>query len=206
MEKLELKHVAPYLPYGLKCNILNYKCDYVGIEKSTIKGYYFIGETLHLTYNGGSTGKVNENEIEIYLRPLSDLTKEIEIDGDKFIPLRKLHEYQETNFFYGDEKPHLKGYPFVDNIISIKHNKYGYDLGEDFMLKYSVETSNMGTLVHSFTYSPDLRRFLLRDDTRSKPLGVGHQLDMFDLLHEWHFDTRGLIEKGLAIDINILEK
>ena len=75
MKKLELKHIAPYLPYGLKCSILNYKSDYVGIEKSTINGYYFIGSQLHLTYDGGSTGKVMGNEIAIYLRPLSDLTK-----------------------------------------------------------------------------------------------------------------------------------
>ena len=28
---------------------------------------------------------------------------------------------------------------------------------------------------------------------------------IFDKLHEWHFDTKGLIKKDLAIDINTLK-
>lgn len=71
MDKLELKHLSPYLPYGLKIKILNHKCDYVGIEYSEVNGYYFVGESLHVTYNGGSTGK----DISLFkpiLRPLSD--------------------------------------------------------------------------------------------------------------------------------------
>lgn len=70
-DKLELKHLGPYLSFGLKIKILNHKCDYVGIEYSEANGFYFVGESLHLTYNGGSTGK----DISLFkpiLRPLSD--------------------------------------------------------------------------------------------------------------------------------------
>jgi len=74
MKKLTLEQLAIYLPYGLKCRILNYKCDYVGIEKSTINGYYFLKDELHLTYNGGATGKRNGKEIEIFLHHLSNYT------------------------------------------------------------------------------------------------------------------------------------
>ena len=84
MKNLKPKHIAHYLPFGIPCKILNYKCDYVGIKKSNVNGYYFIGEQLHLTYDGGSTGKVNGKEIELYLRPLSDLTSVIEHNGKKY--------------------------------------------------------------------------------------------------------------------------
>lgn len=72
--KLELKHLAPYLPYRLKI-----RC----------------GEISHPILNCADT---NEFEIAIkevfinstykpILRPLSDLTKEIEVNGEKFVPL-----------------------------------------------------------------------------------------------------------------------
>lgn len=68
--KLELKHISPYLPYGLKCKILNSKCDYVGIEESELNGFYLLSGYPHFTYKGGSTGK-SFSEFTPYLRPLS---------------------------------------------------------------------------------------------------------------------------------------
>lgn len=35
--------------------------------------------------------------------------------------------------------------------------------------------------------------------------GISPQLEMFKKLHEWHFDLYGLIDCGLAIDINTLK-
>ena len=138
--KLELKHLAPYMPYGLKIQILNHKCDYVGIEFSEINGYYFLGDSLHVSYNGGSTGKSIE-DFKPILRPLSDLTKEIEVNSEKFIPI---------NYF----------------------------LGDDSDLVYEA------CLIHNdFSYLP---------------------YNLVQKLLEWHFDVFGLIEQGLAIDINDL--
>lgn len=74
-DTLQLHEIAGYLSYGLPIQILNHQCDYVGIEFSKINGYYFIGEMLHVTYEGGSTGK----DVSIFkpiLRPISDLTNE----------------------------------------------------------------------------------------------------------------------------------
>lgn len=82
MKKLELKHLAPYLPYGLNIEILNYKSDYVGEQYASITGFYNFGANPHFTYEGGSTGK-SVKEFKPILRPLSDLTKEIEINGEK---------------------------------------------------------------------------------------------------------------------------
>lgn len=194
--KLELKHIAPYLPYGLKIFT-----DYDGIQE--ING---MPDLFHASYYCEKTDAGDEPHIEQIkpiLRPLSDLTKEIEVNGEKFVPMIKLLYLYETNFFHEEEL--LKCIIFdIDSIISCEHKKYELLRREDFIVTFKVETSNMGTLVYSFTYDPKIRRFAYRDETNSRPLGVAFQYDLFQLLFEWHFDVFGLIEQGLAIDLNTL--
>jgi hypothetical protein len=78
--KLTLEHLAPYLPYGLKTvtgwgNVE----EIIGFKDET----YFI--------KGGNVYAYGDiQECKPILRPLSDLTKEIEVDGEKFVPLNKL--------------------------------------------------------------------------------------------------------------------
>ena len=72
-EKQILQHVIN----GVDLEILNYKCDYIGIQYSKANGYYFLNNKLHITYKGGSTGK-SLDDCRLILRPLSDLTKEID--------------------------------------------------------------------------------------------------------------------------------
>lgn len=125
MNELELKHLSPYLPYGLRIR-------------------YILGK--------GSTWTLTQFNIEQFsdvdkpiLRPLSDLTKEIVHNGEKFVPI------------------------------------------DYFIYKTSVE---------DFTEFPEQKHNLI------------HGLKYADvqLLLEWHFDIFGLIEKGLSIDINALNK
>lgn len=119
--KLELKHLAPYLPYGLK--------------------YIYKGIEWDLTHLETST---KDREYKPILRPLSDLTKEIEVNGEKFVPFDYISDYN----------PNTKEiYPCVimdDGIIEM------------------------------------------------------HYWKDFEKLFEWHFDVFGLIDAGLAIDINTL--
>lgn len=80
MENLELKHIAPYLPYGLhvksKLGVI-YELDTFsnskgkGIEKRDIYS-------------------VVDNNMKPILRPLSDLSKEITHGGETFIPVEEL--------------------------------------------------------------------------------------------------------------------
>ena len=65
---LKLKHLAPYLPYGL-------------IYKRKKGGMEFELSPVNITHVLNSPGSV-----DILLRPLSDLTKEIEYNGEKFVP------------------------------------------------------------------------------------------------------------------------
>lgn len=84
MEKLELKHLAPYLPYGLKWTLQELKIF-------TMSG--ITRETLYTT-DGGVFNWVKcvdlPQALFPCLRPLSDLTKKIEVNGKEFVPLQIL--------------------------------------------------------------------------------------------------------------------
>lgn len=76
IEKLTLKEIASYLPYGLKFTV-NYPDGSIGQNEMTILNIMnFVDET--------TSGK-------IILRPLSDLTKEITVNGETFVPLVTLY-------------------------------------------------------------------------------------------------------------------
>jgi len=90
--KLELKHLAGYLPYELKA-----------MDKRTKE--IRIVTLLHFTYNKETVGHNHLlykglllSEHLPILRPLSDLTKEIEVNGEKFVPMKKL--LKEVGFNY----------------------------------------------------------------------------------------------------------
>ena len=70
--KLEIKHLAPYLPYDIGCVIpLGYHRTLdVNILQIMIKENFF--------------------KCYLKLRPLSDLTKEIEHNGERFVPIDEL--------------------------------------------------------------------------------------------------------------------
>lgn len=192
--KLELKHINPYLPYGLK--IRNNKTTFEMIHQ-------FKPNDLNVISLRGVLELPFENKP--ILRPLSDLTKEIEVNGEKFVPMIRLLYLYETNYFHENEN--LKFVTFdLSKIISCEHKKYKLLNQENFIVNYLVPTENLGILTYSFTYDPEIRRFAFRDETRKTPFGVAFQLDLFDKLFEWHFDVFGLIPNGLAIDINLLNK
>jgi hypothetical protein len=141
MNKLTIKELAPYLPYGLKVqhttflefgknrvviDTLDSLCADCATFESSMD-YYLIDP------------EDNECEIKPILRPLSDLTKSIEHNGEKFVP---------------------------------------QDILNHLDLEWVITSDN---LVMKMNYE-----------------------DVLKLL-EWHFDIFGLIEKGLAIDINTLK-
>ena len=74
--KLELKHLAPYLPYKLH---LNTKYGFITME--TLNDYVI---------NGDHEDSYSYDEVKPRLRPLSDLAKEIEVNVERFVPNRKV--------------------------------------------------------------------------------------------------------------------
>jgi hypothetical protein len=140
--KLELQDIAGYLPWGLKCEILNYKCDYAGHKYGIIIGYYFYAGEPHYTFKIGSAGK-DGSLIKPLLRLLSSLTKE--------------------------QEEILMG--LIQGSDLIKHHHISLLTRKDLPLDYIINKT--------------------------------HYCIIKKLL-SWHFDINGLIEKGLAIDINTL--
>ncbi len=144
MNKLELKHLAPYLPHGLIINQhredldKNYQSEMVALFSDKIK---VISEKFPFSE------EIGYYEAKPILRPLSDLTKEIEHDGKKFVPLGVLQLHDNVKID-------------CDGVVTDGRDEYG--------LKWLAYES---------------MQFLLN----------------------WHFDVFGLIEKGLAIDINTLD-
>jgi hypothetical protein len=182
--KLELKHLAPYLPYGLnyffkdknndrfydwwshypKRAIMNFTealenkdKDAIEIRNSIIsfKEPFLVWDVDDWLLGCGETQlgwDVDDlllNEVKPILRPLSDLTKEMEYDGDIITPI--YYRYFDSMFFEDD---FLRGIVLRNSSYKITQCSYG----------------------------------------------------VLQKLFEWHFDVFGLIEKGLAIDINSLKK
>lgn len=111
METLELKHLAPYLPYSLEFN-----CDFNGIQLMT--GLFVTEEDREpLVEFKGYCACINDTTHKPILRPLSDLTKEIEIDGEKITPYDKLN--------YKPTIKHVSDYPFSYNDLQfISHYSF----------------------------------------------------------------------------------
>lgn len=119
--KLEIQHLAPYLPYGLKA-----KTERLGIF--TIDGFRTIkNDDISLKSNDTHIGFINE--ITPILRQLSDLTKEIEVDGKRFILaelLWSIEAIEEDDFKkYGEIPSYWKL-----SIKEIKESLYTVDYGD----------------------------------------------------------------------------
>jgi hypothetical protein len=152
--KLELKHLAPYLPYKLQVSINKNGWEYMISGSSNIaelRGLY--GDDMCLLYQENEGFDLDFESFELILRPKTDLVKEIEINGKKFVPA------------------------FVLWPVSIKEE-------EDFEIYGKIPDYWKNNL--NLEFENDL---IYRE---------------MKYLFKWHFDVFGLIEKGLAIDINTL--
>lgn len=91
--KLELKHLAPYLPYGVMCELQ----DQGETKQAKLCGAYSDNSYAFFDTVESEHGY---DSIKPILRPLSDLTKEIEHNGKKFIPIQITRNYTDENVSY----------------------------------------------------------------------------------------------------------
>lgn len=113
--KLELKqnHIKGYLDTGLKF-----------IEISTGQAKEMVGMDNSIIYFKDEMGNYF-NEVKPILRPLSDLTKEIEVNGEKFVPS------QEYDYLRFDEISNYKGGSNVLNFIQVREQNILLELHFD---------------------------------------------------------------------------
>lgn len=134
-DKLTLEELATYLPWDIKCIIG---------DSNKVENIEFLGN------NSVCVGKNTKGVLSWYklssikpiIRNLSDLTKEIEVNGEKFVPIE-------------------------------------YFLGED------VDLILNAVQINDLSYLP---------------------YNIIQKLLSWQFDIFNLHERGLAIDINTLNK
>ncbi len=90
--KLEFKHLAAYLPYNLNVTALRKRYHNFGGITTTQK--IFCVESLKMNYFSlcGYYGMYLYDDFKPILRPLSDLTKLIEVNGKKIIPVDEIFE------------------------------------------------------------------------------------------------------------------
>lgn len=87
MEKLEIKHIVPYLAYGVDvCHKSTGEVRKVnGIQEQFKDGTFIF-------YWPENYGTINASvNYKLVLRLLSQLTKEIEVNGERFVPIDEIY-------------------------------------------------------------------------------------------------------------------
>lgn len=158
--KLELKHLSVYLPYKLQFyQEWSYKRG-IDVELTMLNVDRFADFT-------SLEGIWLIDDLKPILLPLSDLTKEIEVNGEVFIPMVFLFE------------KFCKKHP----------SKYSLDTGNNIIL-IDVECE-FDSLYFSYHIHDKLFELTRKyGDTYTSI----NQYEMFKLLKKWHFDIFGLIE------------
>ena len=168
--KLELKHLASYLPYELKGFCTD---DLQGVE--IMNGLQKISDScIEVISDKEPMDLVYFKPI---LFPLSSLTKEITINGESFVPVKNLFELHHCGMRLEER---LKCFSF-------NKNKIEYD---DFNCAITDG-------VYMFGYS-NYGGFQAIDTDEYKNYTVINQLELLMKLFEWKFDVFELIEAGLA--------
>jgi hypothetical protein len=182
MEKIEFKHLVPYLPYGL--NMIFEKSGRIielgGIQLTDACNFIYIQKY-------GQFYEATIWKFKPILRPLSDLTKEITHNGETFVPMLELAYL-------------MPEYIMVDYNGTLVHYSFQIDDDGNFCITFNSGVSDDMCL----SYDKNQMSFYLTIGFSEAM--VAPQYDMFQKLFEWHFDVFGLIEKGLAININNLNQ
>lgn len=163
--KLELKHLAPYLPYGINFKMLDESSG--EWEILPLVSVNIANETIEIGAMEIGLDELNAYE-GIVLRPLSDLTKEIEHNGERFVPAIKMVDPKGKEWHLMKTATWKLMKTWQAHVVKVEHETMGEVI--------SINLDN--------------------------PLVLPYNLLV--MLIEWHFDVFGLIDQGLAIDINTI--
>lgn len=132
MKKFELHHLVGYLPYGVKGKVTDLEENetwYDEIETVCFRDNILTFKDAVDVY----LDEPNETVFKPILRPLSDLIKEIEVNGEKITPIDRLNctsLYQDTdgclNIGFKDTQKlfewHFDIYGLIENNLAIDIN------------------------------------------------------------------------------------
>ena len=166
--------LAMSLPFGLKMQSNMDKKDIVNVYGIELNEGLFHADTDEYSWYC----------IDLFrpiLHPLSDLTKTIEHNGEKFVPIIELAR---------------TGFDVCDDFEIKTRSKEGIS---------GCMFSDSDGIRSVFAYHYDRKSFGAHLCDDGAFITVYNQFIMFQKLIELHFDLAGLIDKSEAIDVNSLE-
>lgn len=171
-----LKAYSAYLPYEVKVMFEGEELEHslVGLDTTSTP--------LKLISSYGDYGQASFEFSKLVLRPLSDLTKEIEHNGEKFVPIKEIGDK-----YFGN----LERYE-CDGEISYGWDEQGFDDAQGYQFSFCEESMVFGVWYDT------------KEEGDAPIYSVGGYNDIVKLF-EWHFDVFGLIDKGLALNLNDLK-
>lgn len=189
MDKLTIEHVAPYLPYELTIQTPFGLRQLKGVDAA-------IDNAFCLVFWNDTKRIISwADDCKLVLRPLSDLTKEIEHKDEKLVPLLGLYKLR-------------------TQVTTDKIDRYYIEF-DTAVLKFKEINSFNKTIKTYFEVDidPNMVSFSIVTEryedghiTGENINMCGNELAMYQFLFKHHFDIFGLIDKGLAIDINIVKE
>jgi len=202
MERLTIKELAPYLSYELKMISSDGQIgELIGLieNDSIIKRTVWDSGCREMGIQAGNDIQISRCCLHAenmgtpnkpLLRPLSYLTEEIEHNGERFVPMVELYKIARGRY-----KDSIVKYWSIMSTTSIMIEQEGYsnfifsivNSDSDIRLEYGLNFQ---------LHSTDLF------NENPKTVMVQCWNILFDKLHEWHFDTKGLLDRNLALPID----
>lgn len=183
MDKITLQEIMAYLPYQLKV----LRPD--GRTILDVEGV--IGNTLVFHEIGKATQTYGEiSRCKPLLRPLSQLTQEIEQKGERFVPIIELFKLKTQ--VTGSE---IFDY-YIENdtaILRLKGQQFEEITSKTFF-EIDLEPNQVAFSIVSEIWEDDE----MKQENINQ---CGNEMLMYQKLHEWHFDLYGLLGRGLAVEI-----
>lgn len=196
--KIELKHYTSYLPYELQ--VKDPETLAPGVMVSICTG--MIG--LLLYEDKDNIEYYEPHQVKPILRPMSDLHKEIEFNGNKIIPIVELgkiafYTSNITNKYHAADEQETDGTPWL---YAAQWNVGKRDsVAPDEKAKLVIYPSR--TVFTGFTHPIHLQhRQYVHGSWHTHP--VNQTQTIIQKMAEMNFDYMGLIPAGVAIDINSL--
>jgi len=213
--KLLLEHIAPYLPYGLKCqyegitNGKDLKEWNTKFKNSLSSAGYLDSHPQPQIVKGLKIGKIKRLSFfnDYWVAHIGIMQQGLKsfYNGNEFYPILRplsdltsdqlieLFEIAYTQIFGSPDKSLqnfvMHGWDYNDFGLTVKDEVFVYGFSMDFEWQQDFRFST---------------RHIDQHDTPNNQLRL-NKFELFQKLFECHFDVFGLIEKGLAIDKSATE-
>ena len=136
--------LAISLPYGLKVYVkYNHKPEHSELEKMI----GIVDDRIITDMLDEDIAPLSISEYGLCLRPLSDLTKEIEHNGERFVPSKEIHKYCpneliDVSYIFSMKYIDIKSLPFW---AVIKLIEWKFDLFNGIKNKEAIDVNNLET-------------------------------------------------------------